>query len=56
MANEDIKGTKSIKDYILSDEEVLKIKPKKKRPLLPAHANVRVLFQSGCDFGIEKKQ
>ena len=44
-----------IKDYILNDEDFEKIKSKTTRKKRSISAEYNVLFQSGCDFGIEKK-
>lgn len=45
-----------IKDYILNAEEFENIKkPKKGQKKRCVRADYRVLFQSGCDFGIEKR-
>lgn len=44
-----------IKEYILNVEEFEKIKNKTVRKKKNISAQYNVLFQSGCDFGIEKK-
>lgn len=44
-----------IKEYILNDEEFEKIKSKTSRKKRTVSAEYSILFQSGCDFGIEKK-
>lgn len=44
-----------IKEYILNDEEIEKIKSKTIHKKKKISAEYNVLFQSGCDFGIEKK-
>lgn len=44
-----------IKEYILNVEEFEKIKSKTVRKKKNISAEYTVLFQSGCDFGIEKK-
>ncbi len=45
-----------IKEYILNDADFEKIKNRKTRKKRNVPAEYNVLFQSGCDFGIEKKR
>lgn len=45
-----------IRDYVLNDEELKKLAPKRrKKTVSSGKTSFKVLFQSGCDFGIEKK-